>query len=111
VELSPSVRSIRTALEDVPEAIQPEPLPEDSAAGFAKGTPIQFLNPDKVAPTLGCLTIGSRDGVGREDVRVADEATVIFEVLPSLADDEIRNVLGNGPGELMRLVQVRVSTP
>jgi hypothetical protein len=105
--VSPSIRSIRTALEDVPEAIQPEPLPEDSAAGSAPGTPIQFLNPDEVASTLDFLTIGSRDGVAREDIRVADEPAVIFEVPPSLTDGEIRNVLGDGPGELMRLVQVK----
>jgi hypothetical protein len=97
----PSVYTIRTALEQIEGAIRLEPSPEDSAAGRDLGMPV--------------LRLGGRefDRVGRlipsddnEAAAASERPEVTFEVPPKVTDAEVFEALGEGSGELERLVQI-----
>ena len=107
MDVSPSVRSIRAALDDVPEVMLSGPSLEDSAAGSDPGAPIQSFDPDGDGSTFEYSGIGPKDGLGRENAEVPDQPAMIFEIPPSLTDSDIRKLLGDGPGELMRRAQVK----
>jgi hypothetical protein len=102
----PTVRAIRAALEQIPGAIQDEPLTEDIPHGSHPGSPVLYLDPNgyEARADAGFLDQRSTGGITTEDF---DAPLVVVEVPPSLTDGDVWNVLGDGPGELKRQAQVR----
>lgn len=100
----PAVRAIRSALKQIPGAIQDEPLSEDIAHGADPGLPVLRLDPSGHGTEAIFLDRGSMADEATEDF---DAPLVVFEVPPSLTDGDVRNVLGDGPGDLNRLAQVK----
>jgi hypothetical protein len=105
VHAIPSVHRIRQALEKIPGAIEDNPQTENTAEGSEPGTPVRRidLTMDWSSPAPKILTPHSADEIGDQ---LADQPTVIFEVPASLTDAEVKEVLGNGTGDLERLAQV-----
>ena len=103
---TPSVFSIRRALEQIDGAVRLEPSPEDAAAGVDPGAPILGINKN------GSESAGRADALGFEDdgEAVAEQPTLVFEVPSKLTDADVKNVLGEGFGELARLVQLKSGT-
>lgn len=100
---APSVYAIRTALEQIEGAIRLEPLPEDTAAGTDLGTPIYRFGPDEFESRIA----PSPSDFDDETMTASKHRTVVFEIPPRLTDADIANALGEGSGELLRLMQIK----
>ncbi|KUI27326.1 hypothetical protein [Mycobacterium sp. GA-2829] len=101
----PSVRAIRSALEEVPGAIRDEPLPEDARGGEDPATEVPLWAPEDA---LLETEAGNAPLESDPDEGVTDEPSVVFEVPPSVTDADIRNVLGEDRiEELRQLHQIR----
>uniref|UniRef100_A1UB30 Uncharacterized protein n=1 Tax=Mycobacterium sp. (strain KMS) TaxID=189918 RepID=A1UB30_MYCSK len=101
----PSVRAIRSALDEVPGAIREEPLPEDAGAGSKPATEIPLWDPgdEWFATDVVDAPLESEWEEG-----VTDEPSVVFEVPPFVTDAGIREALGEDRiQQLRRLHQVR----
>jgi hypothetical protein len=98
----PSVYAIRLALEEIKGAIRTEPSAEDAAAGTGLGTPVLHLGWEKF-DRIGGLIPPDAD----ETKAASEQPDVIFEVPPKLTDADVFEALGEGAGELKRLVQIK----
>jgi hypothetical protein len=100
----PSVRAIRNALEDIPEAIREAPLSEDTGGGNDPATEIRVSDPDR---ELESIARDSPDPTAEDDV-VSDGPNVIFEIPPEVTDADIQHVLGRDEfAEMKRLHEIR----
>lgn len=101
-----SVRAIRVALEEIPDAILDEPpLPEDVGSGSDPATVVWTYDVGG-----GAAEVGNLDASTDEDSNEApvDEPAVVFEVPPAVTDADIERVLGEErTRELRRLHQIR----
>src|SRR5215472_1757118 len=98
----PSVYTIRLALEEIEGAIRAEPSAEDAAAGADLGTPVLHLGGEKF-DRIAELILQDADEAGA----AFQQSEVIFEVPPKVTDADVVEALGEGAGELKRLVQIK----
>jgi hypothetical protein len=83
-----------------------EPQSEDTANGVDPGSPVLTIDfsKDLVTAPGQWPTPEWTDEIGDEP---SDQPNVIFEVPASITDAEVREILGNGPGDLEQIAQVR----
>jgi hypothetical protein len=103
----PSVHAIKNALEAISGAVRDEPLPERVRPGTDPASEIWRFDPESVADSaLGLLVEDQESGGDDSEGRLSDEPTAIFEVPPEITDADVKNVLGDGLGELERLQKI-----
>lgn len=96
----PSIYAVRIALEEIEGAIRLEPLAEDTASGRDLGVPVLHLGgEDRAGRALG--PVDDEEAAG-----TFERPAVVFEVPPKVTDAEVFEALGDGAGELERLVQI-----
>jgi hypothetical protein len=106
----PSVHAIKNALEAISGAVKDEPLPERVRLGTDPASEIWRFDPESVADSAYGETLNpvdTQEAAGDDsEGRLSDEPTVVFEVPPEITDADVKNVLGDGLGELERLQQI-----
>jgi len=96
----PSIYAVRITLEEIEGAIRLEPLAEDTASGRDLGVPVLHLGgEDRAGRALG--PVDDEEAAG-----TFERPAVVFEVPPKVTDAEVFEALGDGAGELERLVQI-----
>jgi hypothetical protein len=101
----PSVHAIRNALEAISGAVRDEPLPERVRQGIDPANEIGRFDPADLAGSASDGPLEYHE-LEDDDSEVLDEPTVVFEVPPEITDAEVKNVLGDGLGELERQQQI-----